>query len=130
MDTVKSGDQITIDFELDRETYRPQLVTVMAITANWNKIYRDVYIYILRGYKPQGMDFSIMITDLLQQPWRFWPGNDKWYWGLTAKQRFVASYERAIVVNTNCWDQVEIQACEHGPGFSEEFEKSFDNMIV
>jgi hypothetical protein len=120
--------EMPLDLELDEERYRPQIVSVSAITNNWNRVYKDVYIYMLAGYKPQGYDFSIMMTALLQQPWKIWPNGSRWFWELTAKQREAALAEQTV---SKCIEDYpfEIQACEHGPGYSEEFENSFDNMI-
>lgn len=113
----------------DREEYRPQKVGMSGLTVFFNICYREIYVYILRGYRPRGMDFSIMMTDLLQAPWQLEDWNSHWYWSLDSKRRNLARFEREKLEKYSSYYRLQFQTAEHGPGFSEEFEKSFDNMI-
>jgi hypothetical protein len=124
----KHPSDYVMDVTFDEEEYYPQRMMSQTWTKNYNLVYKVATFYTLRGYKLRGMDFSVLTTDLNHEAeWKFEESGGQWWWDLTASQRSHAIAER----QGKAWvGPVELIGAPHGPAYSEEFEKSFDNMIT
>jgi hypothetical protein len=112
---------------LDREEYVVQTCMSTGWTVNYNLVFKILQFYVLRGYKLKGMDFSLIITDCNHDvSWEFEKTAAPWFWNLTPKQRHMAQYEREFVWGNT--DMLVMASTAYGPGYSEEFEKSFDKL--
>ena len=121
-------DEFICEPTFDREEYVKKRAESCSFTAHHNRIYKDLVFYVRRGYKLRGMDFAIIMMDLNHDTdWWFEEAEGPWWWDLTGMQAQAAITERSMVHKG--FMELKPAMAAHGPAFSKEFEKSFDNMI-
>jgi len=111
----------------DTEEYIKQRILACSWTRMFNRIHKEFIFYVLRGYKLVGNDLSVAITDFHHDiEWGFDKTRGQWWWSLDEHEFKCAIAER-VAVKDGFMDIVP-KLFEHGPAWSEEFERSVEKI--
>lgn len=118
----------------DREVYTRQCAQAFSQTKCHNLVYKLIVFYVCKGYKLSRRDLAVIQTDLNHDVrYVLEKAEGRSWWNLSPAEQRLAAYERSCIegkipVNHAFPKVGELAGDSHGPGFSEEFEKSFDNL--
>jgi len=110
----------------NQEEYLRRVTGYYSYTRVYNKIAKVLVFYVLKGYRLNGLDFSVLITDLYHDvPWEFE--------SLETRSLYLSPLEiKRCSVERNAVEigltDITPEVVVYGPAFSKEFEKSFDNL--